>query len=1071
MANKFINTRLEGLYKTRGKIYVVEIEKKTTAEIINFYTTKQEEDKLEKDMLISSIFTKYLSRAVGVKKAGEFQREVFGDFDIYINFQKTLENIRNNKNDIEANKKLILSEKLGFVDIIERKTDILYHKQLFSEGNLLEEIAEEYKETEDGKELIYRIEYTCKAKGREVKANKIKGIEYKIREKGNSDIRTLQIKTLDMIALEKDLTWVRDKNYKILTTNEEFEEYLQRIHNLKDDIIGFDTETTGLNINRFPVEHPQRDTLVGICLSIEDNEGVYIPVGHKLFDNLDEEYVIERLRPYLCSDGIYKKPIVTHYGSFDWKVMWTYGIKLNITHDTYLLQYMLNNSQFKEGKSLGELARKELNMDMIDLDDMFIKVRGRKTKIDFSMLPFESVRHYAPADADATRLLYKIKQPQLPNSMEFLYWVEVELMKYLAKIEYYGIKLDIPMLVRQLEIAKSKKKELEEKIYKFVGRKFKINSTKELPQILYEELKYPALSFTDKGKPSTGVVALNLLSEERDKNGNLKYELAKLLLDYRGQEKLINGFLNKMLNENIDGYIFPSYNQTGTTSGRISCSGPNIQQSPGKQREVFITDSDDYYFVIVDYSQIEYRVMAGLANEIDVIKSFEDPETDHHVGMYSRMFGVKQEDVTSKMRKLGKQINFGVTYGMGPASLAYTLFNDRSRDKVQEASKLTDKYFDAVPNIRDMLREAKDRAFAFGYIETKFGRRRYFPDIRHKENYIRTTNMRRAANTKVQGTAADILKIAHVKVERELEKRNLDCQVKISMHDELVLQVSKKISPWKIIKLLRENMEIKIKGFPTLFIGSNVGNTWAAGKRDDLEIPIALTEEMFKKGEHEKDTWHENPQEEVEKQIKDFVVRQLKQIIIDRNLDTVEKAMEFPKVEKLVKDYFNMDTEVIENILNGKDVQLKLNTEVKYNDYHIKYGEEGIDDDEGIKEVERVNEAALTRLHETDKNRLVLDSPEIRNALKYYKTDYRVMIHDKKCFIRVDGTTGGVIRELKEYLDEVGDVVGNTVVIENNGRLHETKYKLNTVDKFKILMILDKYRAKFNISEVVDKIS
>lgn len=1034
MAINHINVFQVGEYKDSKGVYRLEIYKTSTKDMYNFIDAE--------GRVITSVYTDYKSKAVGVKTAGAFEREVFGDFELYLGFINFLNDSRQKYfNNVNTSRSIEISEDGYFVDVLENKSDKHYAKQTLIEGNILDEIIEDFDKG------IY-VKYECIEKGKKVKLKKVKGLEYRLRDKGENDNIKIPIKTLDMLSLEKDLSWLEGKNYKILNTKEDFEAYLKKLHNY-DGLVGFDTETTGLNINRFPIGHPQRDELVGICLSIDDNEGVYIPIKQRYFNNLDEDYVIEKLRPYIDKNGEYKKDLVTHNGKFDWKVMFTYGIELNITHDSFILQYLLNNSTFNKSKALSSLAKQELGMDMIELDEIFLMQKGVKLKVDFSYVTYEIAQRYAPADADATRLLVYKKLEEMPRSMAFIYWVEIELMKYLGKIEYYGIRLDIPLVIKQKEEAEKRKAEVEQEIYDLVGREFNINSNKELPQIMYEELKYPVLERTKKGAPSTGKRALSLLKSKKDKDGNHLYPLAVLLAEYKAQEKLLNGFLNKMLAENVDGYIFPSYNQTGTESGRISCSEPNLQQTPGSNRAVIIPDSDEYYFIVADYSQVEYRLMAGFGGELDIIESFKDPDTDHHTIMYAKMFGIHPDEVTSKERNIGKMLNFGITYGMGPFSLAIVLFNNPSDENVKEAKELTNAYFGAVPNIYRMLEETKDKAFIDGYVETKFHRRRYFPDIRSKDGRIRAANRRKAANTKIQGTGADIIKIAHVKVEREIEKRGLDAHVKISMHDELVTMVHKSINPWYMIKLLRECMEMEIEGFPPLFIGANVGDTWAVGKRDDLEIPIRLTEEMFAKGEHLKEGY-EDPEAMVGEQIKEYVFNRLKNIIQERNLDTVEKALNFPAVEKLLKDYFGDKDkeEMITNIFEGKDIDLGGGY-VIYNDGDLEFNDYD-DIDSGDMDFEGVK-----RLY--NEGELELEGKDVKTAQEVMQSDYRVKLFDMKCFIQIDKVTKGCIEELKDYLDKHNAPSGYSVVLDNNGEHFYTKYKLYKVDKIALLKILDKY--------------
>lgn len=1057
MAKAVSNIAQKGTFKHKNKEYSVEINKKKSSEIYNFYD--------DENTLMCSFFIKYSSKIVGVKQSGDYDIEIYGNAGVYYTFIDKIKQIRDNKNRGMETGKNIFNDELGlFIKVIEdSKPGEYYYKIAISEGIILQETLEIYDK--QGQVETY-INYNVEETGKTVTVKKIKGVKYQKKEKKESFIRPPETNDLMGISIltGKDFSFLKYKNYRVLLKEEELDEYIIKIKE-NNDIVGFDTETTGLSINRIHVGHPKRDRLAGICLSTEDDEGVYIPVGHKFIPNLDEETVINKLRPFICKTGINKKSLVTHYGSFDWKVMYTYGIKLNIVHDTYILYYMLNNSAFRTRKDLTDMAKKELEVDMIELNDIFKKVGRRKPRIDFSLLQLDDIINYAPADADITRLIFKKLYPELPKSMIFLYGIEIELMKYLAKIEYYGIRIDIDKLIKIKAESEKELDEIENKIYDFVGRQFKISSPKELSKILYEELKYPVLARTQKNEPSTGKLALKQLSEEKDKKGESKYPLANLLKKYRETKKLLDGFINKMLDENIDGFIFPKYNQTGTDSGRISCSGPNLQQSPGSHREVFITDSDDYYFIVVDYSQIEYRVMAGLADEIDIIESFEDPETDHHIRMYSLMFGKEQDLVNDSERKLGKMLNFGVTYGMGDRSLAITVFNSAEDSKAKEAGELKEKYFESVPYIKDMLSKAGDLAFAQGYIATKFGRRRYFPDVRSEEEYIRISNRRKAANTKVQGTAADILKIAHVRVEKKIEELGLDVNVKLSMHDELALQVNKNISPWYILDILRDRMELKIKGFPPLFIGSNVGSTWAVGKRDDLEIPIRLIERKVKDSEETgKYDVYEDPETSVAIEIKNYMSERIEEIVKEKKL-TKEEIKEYPKITKIIKDYFGL--EHLENIVDYIDKKIKdekikeednviymktganYNTEENYFD-EIDGGEEG-------EEEEYIDERAIERLHVEDKDRLVIETPEIKSAKDYYIDNSKVIVSDRKCYIKLDGITKSSLRELKEYLKVNGsdNKKWNKVMLIKGNKIIKTKFHLYKVDKIKISMILE----------------
>lgn len=1066
--------RQVGKFKNNKKEYMFEMEKKAKSEIYNFYTVG---DKI----LICSVYTSYNSKHVGVRKAGEFTREVYGSYDVYINFVNAIENGRNFNKDVSSATSLIMDEKTGdFLHLIQRKSidNRFMHKQYVMESVTKSETIQQLDE--NGTELLL-VEYFTEEEGKSVQCKKLKDKEYTLREHGEKDVKKYPMKTLEMIGLEKDLSWLECKKYSIINTKEEFDKLIEELRKVPDDeVVGFDTETTGLLINRFPIGHPKRDRLVGICISWQDNISYYIPIYHKLFDNIDENYCIEQLRPLICEKFASKynkdgqvikhgtaKNLVTHNGKFDWRVMYTYGIKLNFVHDTLLMQYLTNEGEFRTRKDLKTLARKELGMEMVELEDNYIKQKGIKLDIDFSLLPYENVKAYAPADADATRLLFKKKR--IPKSMEFIYYIEIELMKYIAKTEYNGIRLDLELIAKQEVDAEKKKAELEQKIYDLVGHTFNIKSNVDLGNVMFTELKYPIIEWTDKKAPKTGKRTLKILAADKCKNekGEIvqKYPFAVLLKTYKDQEKLLNGFLRKMLTENIDGFIFPSYDQCGTESGRISCNGPNLQQTPGKNREAICTDGDDYYFCIADYSQVEYRIMAGFGQEMDIIESFKDPETDHHSNMYSRMFNVPLEEVTSAQRKIGKLLNFGVTYGMGPYSLAITLFDDTSPEKIQEAADLTRLYFDSVPRIRDMLEESKDFASLYGYIETKFGRRRYFPEIRSNNRKIIDDNRRKAANTRVQGTGADILKIAHVKIERAIERLGLDAQIKISMHDELVVQTHKSINPWFMYKLMRECMEIQIKDFPPLFIGFNVGSNWAAGKRDDLEVPILLGEEMFAKGEHLK-PGYKDPEKEVGAVIKEYVYNELIASIQEKNLNTVKKALDNPGVESKLKNYFGCSKpEEFEAFLNkifaGEQIDLGSG-HVVYNDIELKFIEDTDEDDEDDEKGE-LNIAAIKGLSIVNLDELELEETVVGSATDYYRNNYDIIEMDRTCYIKVDRLDVEGLVELKEYLQRntANKGVGVQLVKFNpklgRNEFIKTPYALYKIDKIDLFGILDKY--------------
>lgn len=291
------------------------------------------------------------------------------------------------------------------------------------------------------------------------------------------------------------------------------------------------------------------------------------------------------------------------------------------------------------------------------------------------------------------------------------------------------------------------------------------------------------------------------------------------------------------MKEHVDGWIFPHFNQAGTDSGRIAGYEPNLQQVSKKIRDIFIADSDEFYIFDADYSQIELRVMAGMAGDDFMIKAFSDPDNDIHVAKAALLHGIPEDKVDKEMRTQSKKLNFGIPYGMGPVTLAHEIFGKVTQETIAKAKYLYDKYFETSPKLKDLFTQLKDYASLTGYSVTKFGRRRYIPDLKSPDKKKRESGLRKAGNTPIQGTAADILKMAYVRLATKLRElypsedfRNPKVRIAGSVHDEVLLIVHKSINPWVLIKLARECMELKIDGFPPIFIGMHVCNTWGMVK-------------------------------------------------------------------------------------------------------------------------------------------------------------------------------------------------------------------------------------------------
>src|SRR5699024_8476756 len=420
------------------------------------------------------------------------------------------------------------------------------------------------------------------------------------------------------------------------------------------------------------------------------------------------------------------------------------------------------------------------------------------------------------------------------HKMDFIYRVEMEQIPVLGEQEYYGVRVNKKSFEKLYEDALERKEELERKIFEEAGEEFNINSTQQKAKIIFDKMGCPKKDRykTKKGNWGTGKDVLKDLVKYKDKNGDQKYPIAEYLQKYSKVQKLIDSFYGKIPKLVVDGYIFTNYNQMGTGTGRVSNSKPNLQQTEPTSRMAMLPESDDYYFLICDYSQVEYRVMAGMGKEEKVVKFFRDnAEADYHTMAYANMMGKAYEDVTGDERSIGKVLNFGVTYGLEDASLAMNLYGDDSRFSQKKAAKSRKEYFEGVPNIRDFFEKKKDEAQSRGYASTMFKRRRdivEFQRNRKLSDYEIGSGRRKGGNHPVQGTAADILKMAMARIRKFFRDEGYyEDMVRLVMniHDEVVIQVHKSINPYYATNIVRKAMEMDFSkyGFPPLYIGAIVG--------------------------------------------------------------------------------------------------------------------------------------------------------------------------------------------------------------------------------------------------------
>ena len=466
----------------------------------------------------------------------------------------------------------------------------------------------------------------------------------------------------------KNYAWLNDRLYHIVNDLDEMREVCKKIWNHKG-IVSFDTETTGLNVT-FKSRQGQGDRLVGMIFAIEEGEAWYFPVAHKKVKNIctpeNENYIIEKyFKPILE-----KKDILCHNGEFDWKVMYIYNIFTNLVHDTYIL-YRLSLWNDDNGLELNlkSLTHTLLHRDSFELSD-FVQGKWGSNDVKFWDLESESVKYYACPDTDnALGLLnYAIKNNLFDKyNMRKVYEFEVAFSIVKGYQEFYGHCVDVDKIPELSErIAKNKEEEYSEMV-KIVGHDFNPRSSKDLTKVMFEELGYPVIFKTKTGNPSAGKKALDWYMSKEDVDGNPIYPFAYHLKVWKENAQLESNFINVIGNlATDDGFMFSEVTQFLET-GRVSVKNPNYQSYNDTVKH-YVVPRDGYYMMDSDYSSVEYRILASMAGQENLIEAFKDPDTDYHTLQASRMFGVPYELVTKQLRSQAKGVNFGLPYGMADPS-------------------------------------------------------------------------------------------------------------------------------------------------------------------------------------------------------------------------------------------------------------------------------------------------------------------------------------------------------------------------------------------------------------------
>ncbi|AFS35593.1 DNA polymerase I [Alteromonas macleodii] len=596
--------------------------------------------------------------------------------------------------------------------------------------------------------------------------------------------------------------------YETVLEEEHFNAWVAKLE--KAELIAFDTETTSLNY--------MDAELVGVSFCIEEGEAAYVPVAHDYPDapaQLSREFVLDALKPILESDTVIK---VGQHIKYDKNVLANYDITLNgIGFDTMLESYVLNSTAQRH--DMDSLALAYLGHKTIHFEE--IAGKGAK-QLTFNQISLEEAGPYAAEDADITLRLHNAiwtKLKEIPELKNLLIDVEVPLACVLSRMEQEGVLIDSQRLRQQSQDLATRIAELESEVHEEAGEPFNLGSTKQLQHVLFEKMSLPIIKKTPKGAPSTSEDVLQELA--------LEYPLPKKIMEYRGLTKLKNTYtdkLPKMINHRT-GRVHTSYHQAVTATGRLSSTDPNLQNIPirneeGRRVRQAFVPREGNKFVAADYSQIELRIMAHLSGDKGLLDAFAHGK-DIHKATAAEVFGVPLDEVTTEQRRSAKAINFGLIYGMSAFGLSKQLNIPRN-----EAQKYMDLYFERYPGVLEYMDSTRESAKEKGYVETVFGRRLYLPDIKASNGARRKGAERAAINAPMQGTAADIIKMAMIKVDDWIRKNaSDDVTMMMQVHDELVFEIREdKVETY--VSTITALMESAATLNVPLVVEAGVGENW-----------------------------------------------------------------------------------------------------------------------------------------------------------------------------------------------------------------------------------------------------
>lgn len=638
---------------------------------------------------------------------------------------------------------------------------------------------------------------------------KHKAVAAKVAAAPSNDLFALPADVADAPADASDAVTAAG-GYQTVLEQTDFDAWLEKLN--KAELIAFDTETTSVDA--------QQAQLVGVSFAVSAGEAAYVPLAHSYMGvptQLDRDAVLKALKPILEDPN---KAKVGQNAKYDINILANASTPISVQgvkFDTMLESYVYDSTATRH--DMDSLALKYLGHSTIRFED--IAGKGAK-QLTFDQISLEQAGPYAAEDADVTLRLHQALWEKLsatPSLLSVLSDIEIPLVPVLARIERQGALVDAKLLGEQSRELGEKLVALERQAFDIAGEEFNLASPKQLGVILYEKLGLPIISKTAKGQPSTAEAVLAELAEQ-------DFELPKVLMQYRSLSKLKSTYTDR-LPEQINprtGRIHTSYHQAVAATGRLSSSDPNLQNIPirtaeGRRiRQAFVAPKG-YKLLAADYSQIELRIMAHLAQDAGLLDAFRH-DLDVHKATAAEVFGVELDDVTLDQRRSAKAINFGLIYGMSAFGLAKQIGVDR-----KQSQAYIDRYFARYPGVLAYMESTREKAAEQGFVETIFGRRLYLPEINAKNPALRKGAERTAINAPMQGTAADIIKRAMIAVDNWLTESKLDAKVILQVHDELVLEVREDLVD-QISEQIKQQMSGAAELDVPLLVEVGVGNNW-----------------------------------------------------------------------------------------------------------------------------------------------------------------------------------------------------------------------------------------------------